>query len=717
MSLATAPRPLRAVLIANRGEIACRVIRTARRLGLRTIAVYSDADARARHVREADEAIRLGPAAAGESYLAIDKVIAAAERSGADAIHPGYGFLSENAEFVAACDAAGLVFIGPPASAIAAMGDKAAAKARMASAGVPLVPGYHGEAQDDALLREEAGKIGYPVLLKASAGGGGKGMRVVESEREFQAALDGCRRESRAAFGDERMLIEKYLTQPRHVEVQVFCDSLGGGVYLFERDCSVQRRHQKVLEEAPAPHLPEALRREMGEAAVRAAQEIGYVGAGTVEFLLDAAAETTQENGSPFFFMEMNTRLQVEHPVTEMISGEDLVEWQLRVAAGLALPKAQNELTLTGHAIEARLYAEDPDNDFLPATGKLLRFTLPLADRDGRIRLDSGVEAGDTVTMHYDPMLAKLIVHGEDRGQALAEMARALAALDISGVTTNRRFLQRLVTHPDFIAAELNTRFIEHHHDDLFAAPHATDADIARAALVAIDRLAMNQLTRDQLARSHIDGAPRTDDPWQRRDGWRLNAPRRLRLAFQETDGSGAYEVIATQGLTQGLAQEPAQATWQLQVQRGGEETSRLAGQCQRLDNDTLALTLDGHRQRLFARLDPASEGDTIVLTAASVESRLIWRRADRADHLPQEAEAKLTAPMHGTVVALLVDPGQTVEKGTPLVVVEAMKMEHTLSAPADGAVEAFHVAVGDAVAQGDELLAFANADASAEAN
>ncbi|WP_110673792.1 acetyl/propionyl/methylcrotonyl-CoA carboxylase subunit alpha [Salinicola sp. RZ23] len=710
MSLATAPRPLRAVLIANRGEIACRVIRTARRLGLRTIAVYSDADARARHVREADEAIRLGPATAGESYLAIDKVIQAAQRSGADAIHPGYGFLSENAEFVAACDAAGLIFIGPPASAIAAMGDKAAAKARMAKAGVPLVPGYHGEAQDDALLREEAGKIGYPVLLKASAGGGGKGMRVVESEREFQAALDGCRRESRAAFGDERMLIEKYLTQPRHVEVQVFCDSLGGGVYLFERDCSVQRRHQKVLEEAPAPHLPEALRREMGEAAVRAAQEIGYVGAGTVEFLLDAGAETAQESGSPFFFMEMNTRLQVEHPVTEMISGEDLVEWQLRVAAGLALPKAQNELTLTGHAIEARLYAEDPDNDFLPATGRLLRFALPMAERHGRIRLDSGVAAGDTVTMHYDPMLAKLIVHGEDRGQALAEMARALAALDISGVTTNRRFLQRLVTHPDFIAARLDTRFIEHHHDDLFAAPHATDADIARAALVAID----------QLARDHIDGAPRADDPWQRRDGWRLNAPRRLRLAFQETDGSGTYEVIATQGLTQGLAQglaqEPAQATWQLQVQRDGEETSRLAGQCQRLDNDTLALTLDGHRQRLFARLDPASEGDAIVLTAAGQESRLIWRRADRADHLPQEAEAKLTAPMHGTVVALLVEPGQTVEKGTPLVVVEAMKMEHTLSAPADGAVEVFHVAVGDAVAQGDELLAFTNAEAMTDA-
>ncbi|MAM56409.1 MAG: 3-methylcrotonyl-CoA carboxylase [Salinicola sp.] len=695
MSLTNAPRPLRSVLIANRGEIACRVMRTARRLGLRTIAVYSDADANARHVREADEAVRLGPAPARESYLNVAAVIEAAQRSGADAIHPGYGFLSENADFVAACEAADIVFVGPPASAIAAMGDKASAKARMFKAGVPLVPGYHGEAQDDALLREEAGKIGYPVLLKASAGGGGKGMRVVESDHEFQAALDGCRRESRAAFGDERMLIEKYLTQPRHVEVQVFCDSQGNGVYLFERDCSVQRRHQKVLEEAPAPNLSPALRQQMGEAAVRAAQEIGYVGAGTVEFLLDAAAEpvsnTETSEATRFYFMEMNTRLQVEHPVTELITGEDLVEWQLRVAAGLPLPKAQDALTLTGHAIEARLYAEDPDNDFLPATGTLERFGLDLNASDlapDRVRLDSGVEAGDDVSMHYDPMLAKLIVHGEDRGQALAEMDRTLAALDISGVNTNRRFLQRLVTHPDFIAARLDTRFIEHHHDALFASEPATDADIACAALVALDQL-------EQTGDDH--------SPWERRDGWRLNAPQHLRLAFAEAEGAPPIPVTATRSASQ--------STWQLSVDRDGEQ--HLEGRLQRLDGDAVAITLDGHRRRLLARTDPALDGETIILTAAGFQSRLIWRRSDRVDHLPHEVEARLTASMHGTVVALLVEPGQTVEKGTPLVVVEAMKMEHTLSAPAAGAVEAFHFKVGDAVAQGDELLAFASADAT----
>jgi len=683
MSLASSPRPITSVLIANRGEIACRVMRTACRLGLRTIAVYSDADTNALHVRQADEAVRLGPAPARESYLDIDKVIQAARESGADAIHPGYGFLSENAEFVAACEAAGIVFVGPPASAIAAMGDKASAKARMFKAGVPLVPGYHGEAQDDALLRQEAGKIGYPVLLKASAGGGGKGMRVVEADREFQVALDGCRRESRAAFNDDRMLIEKYLTQPRHVEVQVFCDSFGAGVYLFERDCSVQRRHQKVLEEAPAPGMSEALRREMGEAAVRAAQEIGYVGAGTVEFLLDA--------DNSFYFMEMNTRLQVEHPVTEMITGEDLVEWQLRVAAGLPLPKAQDELTLTGHAIEARLYAEDPDNDFLPATGALERFGLDLNAgglAPDRVRLDSGVEAGDEVSMHYDPLLAKLIVHGEDRGQALAEMDRALAALDVSGVTTNRRFLQRLVTHPAFIAARLGTRFIEHHHHDLFASEPVTDADIACAALVALDQL---------------DRASDERSPWNRRDGWRLNAPHQIQLAFAEAEGAPPIPVIATRS--------SSQSTWQLSVNRDGEQ--QLEGRLQRLDRDAVAITLDGHRRRLLARTDPAAEGEAIILTAAGFESRLIWRRSDRADHLPHEVEAKLTAPMHGTVVALLAEPGQPVEKDTPLVVVEAMKMEHTLSAPAAGAVEAFHFKVGDAVAQGDELLAFASAEAN----
>ncbi|MBZ9568591.1 acetyl/propionyl/methylcrotonyl-CoA carboxylase subunit alpha [Modicisalibacter tunisiensis] len=680
MSLANAPRPLGSVLIANRGEIACRVIRTARRLGLRSIAVYSDADANARHVREADEAVRLGPAPARESYLDIDAVIDAARRTGADAIHPGYGFLSENAEFVAACEHAGIAFVGPPASAIAAMGDKSAAKARMETAGVPLVPGYHGDDQDDDHLRAEAERIGYPVLLKASAGGGGKGMRVVESSGDFQAALDGCRRESKAAFGDDRMLIEKYLTRPRHVEVQVFCDSQGDGVYLFERDCSVQRRHQKVLEEAPAPGMTEPLRREMGEAAVRAAREIGYVGAGTVEFLLDADGR--------FYFMEMNTRLQVEHPVTEMITGEDLVEWQLAVAAGLPLPRAQDELAISGHAFEARLYAEDPAQDFLPATGTLERFGLDLTgaalDAD-RVRLDSGVDAGDAVSMHYDPMLAKLIVHGDDRDQALATLNRALAALDVVGVTTNRAFLQRLAGHPAFQRAELDTRFIEHHHDDLFAVRSPDAATYAQVALQALD---------------HLQGEA-SDAPWARRDGWRLNAPRQVRIAL--TDPAHAADAGDSAAVVTVRAERPnAGDDWHLSV--NGE---RFQGHLQRLEGDAVAITLDGYRRRYLARHERAADGDRLILGDAHGEVRLAWRRLDGVDHGHHEVDATLAAPMHGTVVALLVEPGQRVDKGTPLMVMEAMKMEHTLSAPADGHVESFHFQGGDTVGQGDVLLNF----------
>ncbi|MFD2190077.1 acetyl/propionyl/methylcrotonyl-CoA carboxylase subunit alpha [Pistricoccus aurantiacus] len=665
------------VLIANRGEIACRVIRTARRMGLATVAVYSDADANARHVREADEAIRLGPASARESYLDIQAVIDAAKRTGAGAIHPGYGFLSENASFVKALDEAGIVFVGPPASAISAMGDKSAAKARMHDAGVPLVPGYHGDDQNDARLKEEADAIGYPVLLKASAGGGGKGMRVVENGGNFQAALEGCRRESQAAFGDQRMLIEKYLTQPRHVEVQVFCDSQGNGVYLFERDCSVQRRHQKVLEEAPAPGMSEELRREMGEAAVRAAQEIGYVGAGTVEFLLDA--------DSSFYFMEMNTRLQVEHPVTEMITGEDLVEWQLRVAMGESLPKRQEELTLTGHSFEARIYAEDPEQDFLPATGHLERFVLDLSGADlnpDRVRLDSGVETGDEVSMHYDPMLAKLIVWGDDRIQALATLGRALAALDVRGVTTNRAFLQRLASHPAFQQAELDTRFIERHEAELFAPRDYRLEDYAGAALVALD-----QLHRAQKERS----------PWDRHDGFRLNAPRRIRIAL--CDPYDAQAEDAESRVTVEATRQQDQQSWRLTI---GDESCQ--GWLQSLEGDAVAITLDGHRRRLQARLDE----NAIVLADAQGETRLYWQRLDKVDHGQHETAATLTAPMHGTVVALLVEPGTPVEKGMPLMVMEAMKMEHTLTAPADGQVESFHFAKGDTVGQGDVLLEFA---------
>ncbi|MGM0914506.1 MAG: acetyl/propionyl/methylcrotonyl-CoA carboxylase subunit alpha [Pseudomonadota bacterium] len=670
------------LLVANRGEIACRVMRTARAMGLRTVAVYSDADANARHVREADEAVRLGPAAARDSYLKVEAVIEAAKRTGAGAIHPGYGFLSENGPFVDALEKAGITFVGPPASAIAAMGDKSAAKARMHDAGVPLVPGYHGDDQDDALLKAEADKIGYPVLLKASAGGGGKGMRVVESGDGFQAALDGCRRESQAAFGDQRMLIEKYLTQPRHVEVQVFCDSHGNGVYLFERDCSVQRRHQKVLEEAPAPGMTDELRREMGEAAVRAAREIGYVGAGTVEFLLDV-------DGS-FFFMEMNTRLQVEHPVTEMITGQDLVEWQLRVAMGERLPLAQDELTITGHSFEARLYAEDPEQDFLPATGTLTRFALDLegAGLDAnKVRLDSGVESGDVVSMHYDPMLAKLIVHGADRDQALATLNRALAALDVQGVVTNRAFLQRLATHPAFKGCELDTRFIEKHETSLFAPREITTEAYASAALIGL-----KQLSREC----------ESDSPWDRHDGFRLNAPHTIRLALCATghdlsraQAPDAEDVVIVEG-----RRESAADPWQLVI---GDET--LTARIQHLEGDAVAVTLNGHRRRLQARL---ADNGVVVMADAAGETRLFWRRIDAIDHGQHEAESTLTAPMHGTVVALLVEPGQTVEKGMPLMVMEAMKMEHTMSAPADGHVASFHFAAGDTVGQGDVLLEFA---------
>ena len=663
------------LLVANRGEIACRVMRTARAMGLRTVAVYSDADANARHVREADEAVRLGPAAARESYLKVEAVVEAAKRTGAGAIHPGYGFLSENGAFVQALDAAGITFVGPPASAIAAMGDKSAAKARMANAGVPLVPGYHGDDQDDALLKSEADKIGYPVLLKASAGGGGKGMRVVEAPEQFQAALDGCRRESQAAFGDTRMLIEKYLTQPRHVEVQVFCDSHGNGVYLFERDCSVQRRHQKVLEEAPAPGMTAELRREMGEAAVRAAKEIGYVGAGTVEFLLDA-------DGS-FYFMEMNTRLQVEHAVTEMITGQDLVEWQLRVAMGEALPLQQDELTITGHSFEARLYAEDPEQDFLPATGKLERFAMDLkgAGLDPRqVRLDSGVETGDVVSMHYDPMLAKLIVHGDDREQALSTLNRALAALDVQGVVTNRAFLQRLATHPAFRNVELDTRFIEKNEATLFAPKQYSIEEYAGAALIGL-----NQLAREC----------ESDSPWDRHDGFRLNAPHTIRISLCDPAHVQDEESVVVVEGTRETDADP----WHLTI---GDET--LTARLQHLEGDAVAVTLNGHRRRLQARRD----GNVVVMVDPRGETRLFWRRIDAIDHGHHEAESTLTAPMHGTVVALLVEAGQKVEKGMPLMVMEAMKMEHTMTAPADGHVESFHFNAGDTVGQGDVLLEFA---------
>ncbi|MDX1713173.1 MAG: biotin/lipoyl-containing protein, partial [Halomonas venusta] len=505
-----------------------------------------------------------------------------------------------------------------------------------------------------------------------------KGMRVVESGEGFKAALDGCRRESSAAFGDDRMLIEKYLVQPRHVEVQVFCDRYGNGVYLFERDCSVQRRHQKVIEEASAPGMTPELRSAMGDAAVRAAKEIGYVGAGTVEFLLDA-------DGS-FYFMEMNTRLQVEHPVTEMITGQDLVEWQLRVAMGEPLPCTQDELTITGHSFEARLYAEDPEQDFLPATGLLTRFALDLegADLDSdQVRLDSGVESGDVVSMHYDPMLAKLIVHGADRDAALATLNRALAALDVQGVVTNRAFLQRLANHPGFKNVELDTRFIERNEATLFAPRSYSTEAYASAALIGLSQLAKEC---------------ESDSPWDRHDGFRLNAPHTIRIALCDPASAQAADSDAAVVIVEGK-RESGESLWNLTI---GDQT--LTASLQSLTGDAVAVTLNGHRRRLQARRD----GHIVVMAEPSGETRLFWRRIDAIDHGHHEAESTLTAPMNGTVVALLVEPGAAVEKGMPLMVMEAMKMEHTMTAPADGSVETFHFQSGDTVSQGDVLLDFA---------
>ncbi|HEX5092160.1 MAG TPA: acetyl/propionyl/methylcrotonyl-CoA carboxylase subunit alpha [Burkholderiales bacterium] len=657
----------RKILIANRGEIACRVAATARRMGIAVVAVHSEADAEARHVRMADEAILIGPAPARDSYLRSDRILEAAKRTGAQAIHPGYGFLSENEGFARACAGEGLVFIGPPAQAIAAMGDKSAAKRLMEKAGVPLVPGYHGEDQDPALLAKEAQRIGYPVLIKASAGGGGKGMRVVAKAGEFKAALEGAQREAQSAFGDSRVLIERYLERPRHIEVQVFGDSRGGCVYLFERDCSVQRRHQKVLEEAPAPGMAPARRREMGEAAVAAARAVGYVGAGTVEFIA--------EQDGRFYFMEMNTRLQVEHPVTEMITGLDLVEWQLRVAAGEALPLAQADLKIDGHAIEARLYAEDPDRGFLPQTGRLAHLRFPPATRE--VRVDTGVEAGASITPHYDPMIAKLIVHGADRPAALARLSEALAGVEVVGLKTNVAFLERVVRSSAFSAADLDTGLIERCRAEIFAPPAPASHELLAAAAVA------ELLEEAEAARTRARASGDPHSPWDGVDGWRLNQGSHHRFVFLE--GGRRHEVTV----------EFAQPGQRLRID--GRDYA-LAGE--RRGEDGLRVRLESHTfearaVRVGHEWHVASAGARTVLTLA--------------EELPTEdderAPGSLAAPMPGKVIALLVKPGARVAKGAPLLVLEAMKMEHTISAPADGVVKALHFAVGEQVPEGAELL------------
>ncbi len=551
------------ILIANRGEIACRVARTARRMGIRTVAVYSDADANALHVAACDEAHRLGPPPPRESYLDGDTIIAIANRAGAQAIHPGYGFLSENEPFAAACARAGIAFIGPPPAAIAAMGSKSAAKRIMEGAEVPLVPGYHGDDQDPKLLAREAAKIGYPVLIKATAGGGGKGMKIAERAEAFAGALASARREAQASFGDDRVLIEKYLTAPRHIEIQVFADMHGNAVHLFERDCSVQRRHQKILEEAPAPGMKPEQRRAMGDAAVAAARAIGYVGAGTVEFI---APDTFARDGA-FYFMEMNTRLQVEHPVTEMITGEDLVEWQLRVASGEVLPKRQDELSINGHAIEARIYAEDPDRGFLPSIGILAHLRAPA--EGAAVRVDTGVSVGDEISPFYDPMIAKLIVHGESRAAALRQLADALAEFEIVGVATNVAFLRRVVAHEAFGSGNVDTGLIARHHAALFPKARPAPGDVVLAAALAEVRAI--EATRATAARASSD----PHSPWNAVDPWWPNSENHcVALAF--ADGEIRHDVAMRRDGDGWRVCMPSGATTVRAIERGNADAGRV---------------------------------------------------------------------------------------------------------------------------------------------
>ena len=679
------------LLIANRGEIACRVAHTARRLGLRTVAVHSDADAGARHVTAADEAVRVGGAAAAGGYLDVEAIVAAAVRTGADAVHPGYGFLSENAGFAEACLAAGVTFVGPPPEAMRAMAAKHTAKSLMEAAGVPVAPGYHGDDQSEETLLAAAREIGFPVLVKASAGGGGRGMRIVEAEEGFAAALDGARREAAAGFGDDRVLIERYLANSRHVEVQVFGDVHGNVIHLFERECSLQRRHQKVIEEAPAPGMTAGMRSALGEAAVSAARAVGYVGAGTVEFLVDGAADTgaIDPGASRFCFMEMNTRLQVEHPVTEMVTGLDLVEWQLVVAAGNPLPLAQGDVPCAGHAIEARVCAEDPARGFLPAPGRLVRLRLP--EEGPHVRVDAGVAAGDDVTPHYDPLIAKLVVWDDDRAKAVRRLSRALAGLHVVGPVTNRDFLLGIARHRAFADAALDTGFIDRHLAELVpgTAP-ATDGTLALAALAVLAGRRADAVARSRNSRDRCS-------PWGRGDGWRLNGPAVAEIVFvdpgRERDG-GRVTVTAT-------ARPPSGGLPAFDVDLPGGPAVA-AGELE--EGERLRADLDGVRTVVSAY---RSEDEIWIVDGDGYVRRLRLDNPAAAAEVAEYVDPVVAAPLPGRVCALLAGRGDRVAKGAGLAVIEAMKMEHTILAPADGIVGTVHVAAGDLVEEGATLLDF----------
>jgi 3-methylcrotonyl-CoA carboxylase alpha subunit len=651
-------RRFRTLLIANRGEIACRIIRTARALGLRTVAVYSEADSDALHVEMADVAVLLGPARARDSYLNIDRILAAARESGAEAIHPGYGFLSESDEFARRCAEAGLVFVGPTAEMIEAMGSKSGAKALMEKAGVPLVPGYHGEAQDEATLTKAADTIGFPLLVKASAGGGGRGMRVVRAAAELSAAVVSAKREAKAAFGDDRMLIEKYVDSPRHIEVQVVGDSHGNLVSLFERECTLQRRHQKVIEEAPSPTLDDKQRAAIGIAARKAAGAVNYVGAGTIEFVSD---------GRDFFFIEMNTRLQVEHPVTELITGIDLVEWQLRVAFGEALPLRQDEIKLRGHAVEARVYAENPAKNFMPSVGRIRAWRMP--DESGGLRIDAGYRDGSTVSPHYDAMLAKVITFAETRAAALDRIVAALDETDVRGVVTNVPFLAALLSHADVHANRIDTGFIERHLKSLTPAPHELGSAEVGAAVAAV--LAREAALHD--ARS----------PWSKA-GWMPGGARRRTLTFRDSEGRERSAVLGYGGNGSTLKVGDADEAFVAQGGRNGVVDSFLGG------TKTRAIAL--------------WEDRTLYLRTPNGRFELNFVDPFGVDQDEHAGEDRIVAPLPGTVVALLAAEGAALEKGAPILTLEVMKMEQTLRAPFAGTLKRLKCKVGDIVQEGVEL-------------
>jgi 3-methylcrotonyl-CoA carboxylase alpha subunit len=650
---------LSSVLIANRGEIACRIARTASRMGLRTVAVYSEADADALHVRMCDEVYLIGPAPARDSYLSIEKLIETARRAGADCIHPGYGFLSENAAFAEACAAAGIVFVGPPPAAIRAMGLKDRAKALMEQAGVPVVPGYDGERQEPAFLKQKAYEIGYPLLIKATAGGGGKGMRKVERHADFETALEAAQREAVNAFGEPRVLLEKFITAPRHIEFQVFGDAHGQAIHLNERDCSLQRRHQKVMEEAPAPDMTPALRAAVGEAAVKAAKAVGYVGAGTVEFIADGAGGLRPGG---FWFMEMNTRLQVEHPVTEATTGLDLVEWQFRIAAGEKLPLTQDQVPLNGHAVEARLYAEDPERGFLPSTGRLAALRFPTGEG---IRVDTGVETGSDITAYYDPMIAKLIAHGPTRRHAIDRLQQAIEATIVAGPRTNLAFLAALCGAEPFRAAPVDTGFIERNAALLGLEPRSMD----RAAAAAGARHLLER-DRERITQALDRPADLPASPW---------------------DASDAFQLSGRRTSTISLIVD-------------GEKVSAEA----RYGSAGISVSVDGARAALDAVTIDAPDGVYVLRHGRQTLVRRASVGAGAFDGA--DGDGLITAPMHGKVLALLVAEGDTVVKGQRLAIVEAMKMEHALTAPCAGTVEAVSVTAGAQVQEGARLMIIAPA-------